>query len=241
MSNKKVFTPKQEELLSLFKHGKLKRINILQGSVRSGKTWISLVLWAFWLATQPVENQYLMCAKSLQTLKRNCLSLLQSLIGKKHFKYSLSKKEGVLFGRTILLEGANDARSEDKIRGLTLGGAYCDELTLFPEDFFAMLLSRLSVDGAKLFGTTNPDAPSHWLKKKYIDRADVLDLLEMFFSIDDNTFLSKEFIENQKKEHTGVFYQRFILGLWVVAEGAIYRIFAENKEDIKSSNRNYPF
>jgi hypothetical protein len=75
MLNKPRYTKKQAQLLSLFKRGKLKRINILEGSVRSGKTWISLVLWAFWIGTQPVGHQYLMCAKSLQTLKRNCLDL----------------------------------------------------------------------------------------------------------------------------------------------------------------------
>lgn len=67
-------------------------------------------------------------------------------------------KEGVLFGRRVIFEGANDARSESKIRGMTLQGAYCDELTQFPEDFFAMLLSRLRVPGAKLIATTNPDS-----------------------------------------------------------------------------------
>jgi len=231
MSDKIAFTLKQKQLMSLFKHGNLKRINILEGSVRSGKTWISLVLWAFWVATQPKEHLYMMCAKSLQTLKRNCLEILQSMVGKKNFTYSLSKKEGVLFGRKILLEGVNDARAENKIRGTTLAGAYCDELTLFSEDFFSMLLSRLSVKGAKLIGTTNPDNPTHWLKKEYIDNKHKLDMLTMQFLIDDNTFLDPEYVKNLKKEFTGVFYDRFIFGLWVAAEGAIYRYFSENKSE----------
>ncbi|MGN1340325.1 MAG: hypothetical protein ACI4WS_08530 [Oscillospiraceae bacterium] len=117
------FTAKQNELMRLFKQDRLKRLNILQGSVRSGKTWISLILWAFWVASRPKDHLYMMCAKSLQTLKRNCLFPLQELIGEKHFTFSLSTKEGVLFGRKIMLEGANDARSEGKIRGITLGGA----------------------------------------------------------------------------------------------------------------------
>ncbi|MCL2697941.1 MAG: hypothetical protein FWE74_07655, partial [Oscillospiraceae bacterium] len=117
MLNKAAFTMKQAQLLSLLKRGKLKRINILEGSVRSGKTWISLFLWAVWVASQPKKYQYMMCAKSLMTLKRNCLDILQELVGKKYFTYSLSKKEGVLFGRKILLEGVNDARAENKIRG----------------------------------------------------------------------------------------------------------------------------
>ncbi len=223
------FTAKQNELMRLFKQDRLKRLNILQGSVRSGKTWISLILWALWVASRPKDYLYMMCAKSLQTLKRNCLFPLQELIGEKHFTFSLSTKEGVLFGRKIMLEGANDARSEGKIRGITLGGAYCDELTLFPKDFFTMLLSRLSAPGAKLFATTNPDVPTHWLKKEYLDNKKLVDdLLSIFFSIDDNTTLPEEYVDSLKKEYTGVFYDRFILGKWVVAAGAIYRIFSDD-------------
>ena len=222
------FTAKQNELMRLFKQDKLKRLNILQGSVRSGKTWISLILWAFWVASRPKDYLYMMCAKSLQTLKRNCLFPLQELIGEKHFTFSLSTKEGVLFGRKIMLEGANDARSEGKICGITLGGAYCDELTLFPKDFFTMLLSRLSAPGAKLFATTNPDVPTHWLKKDYLDNKKLVDdLLSIFFSIDDNTTLPADYIASLKMEYTGVFYDRFILGKWVVAQGAIYKIFSD--------------
>lgn len=223
------FTAKQNELMRLFKQDKLKRLNILQGSVRSGKTWISLILWALWVASRPKDYLYMMCAKSLQTLKRNCLFPLQELIGEKHFTFSLSTKEGVLFGRKIMLEGANDARSEGKIRGITLGGAYCDELTLFPKDFFTMLLSRLSAPGAKLFATTNPDVPTHWLKKEYLDNKNLVDdLLSIFFSIDDNTTLPEDYVASLKKEYTGVFYDRFILGKWVVAAGAIYKVFSDN-------------
>ena len=211
----------------LWQTNRLKRLNILEGSVSSGKTWISLVLWAFWVKTMPLDGLYMMCAKSLTTLKRNCLLPLQELVGESNFSFSISTKEGKLFGRKILLEGANDMRSEGKIRGLTLQGAYCDEITQFPEDFFAMLLSRLRKHGAKLFGTTNPDAPSHWLKKKYIDRANELDLLDMRFLLEDNTTLPEDYVENIKKEYTGVFYERFIRGLWTLAEGIIYPMYED--------------
>ena len=203
MSNDLIFTVKQQELMSLLKHNKLHRLNLLEGSVRSGKTWISLILWAFWIADRPTDYAYLMSAKTLQTLKRNCLMLLQELVGEDNFKYSLSTKEGRLFGRKILLEGANDAKSENKIRGMTLGGAYCDELTLFPKDFFSMLLSRLSV------------------KVK-------VDILVMRFLIDDNTTLPEEYVREIKKEYTGVYFERFIRGNWVAAEGVIYPLFADN-------------
>lgn len=225
-----IYTKKQRALMELWRTNRLRRLNILEGSVSSGKTWVSLVLWAFWVKTMPEGGLYLMCAKSLTTLKRNCLLLLQELVGDSNFSFSTSAKEGMLFGRRVLLEGANDIRSESKIRGLTLQGAYCDELTQFPEDFFAMLLSRLRLPGAKLFATTNPDTPRHWLKTGYLDRADELDLLDVQFLLDDNTVLPEEYVYNIKREYTGVFYERYILGRWVLAEGIIYRDFADNRE-----------
>lgn len=221
------FTEKQRELMRMWKNDELRRINLLEGSVSSGKTWVSLILWAFWVASMPQDGLYLMCAKSLTTLKRNCLLLLEELVGTNNFSFSPSAKEGKLFGRHVILEGANDIRSESKIRGVTLQGAYCDELTQFPEDFFAMLLSRLRLPGAKLIATTNPDRPSHWLKENYIDRANKLDLLDVKFTIDDNTMLPADYVDSIKREYTGVFYERFILGLWTLAQGLIYPMYQE--------------
>lgn len=211
--------------MELWRTKKLQRINLLEGSVSSGKTWISLVCWGFWLATMPQNQLYLMCGKSLTTLKRNCLIPLEAMLGQSNFSFSTSAKEAYLFGRRILLEGANDARSEGKIRGLTLQGAYCDELTLFPKDFFVMLLSRLRVPGAKLIATTNPDSPQHWLKREYIDRMAELDMLTMRFLLEDNTTLDPQYVAAVRAEYTGVFYRRFILGEWCVAEGLIYPMF----------------
>jgi len=215
--------------MKLWQTNKLKRINLLEGSVSSGKTWISLVLWAFWVRTMPdtQDSLYLMSARSLTTLKRNCLLPLQSLVGEDNFTFSINTKEGKLFGRTILLEGANDSQAEAKIRGLTLQGAYVDEATKVPRDFWAMLLSRLRKAKAKLFATTNPDAPSHWLKKEYIDRKGKLNMLVMKFLMDDNTTLPSEYVQSIKNEYTGIFYDRFILGLWVLAEGLIYSRYRE--------------
>ena len=220
----KNLTEKQNLLMQRAKGG-LRRINVLHGSVRSGKTWISLVLWCVWIRNMPKDKNYLMTAKTLTTLKRNCLDLLEVLAGRNNFKYSISKKEGVLYGRKIYLEGVNDMGAESKIRGMTLQGAYCDEITLFNEEFFSMLLSRLSEPGAKLFGTTNPDNPNHWFKVKYIDRKDELDFFLMEFLIDDNTFLDPRYVAELKKEYTGVFYRRFILGEWCSAEGLVYPMF----------------
>lgn len=228
-----IFSKKQLKLLKLFKNGGLKRINILEGSVRSGKTYISLIIWALFVACGEKNASYLMCAKTLTGLRRNVLDTLENLVGSANFSYSVSKKEGTLFGRKVYLEGASDSRAEGKIRGLTLSGAYCDEITLFSEDFFAMLLSRLSRENSKLIGTTNPDSPRHWFKIKYLNRKNELNMLVMKFLIDDNPFLPKEYVKNLKKEYTGIYYDRFIKGEWKSAEGIIYRDFAENPDKFK--------
>jgi len=226
----RVFSPKQEALVALLKAGGFKRLNVLEGSVRSGKTWISLVAWALWVESMPENGKYLMAGKTLGTLGRNCLSVLEDLVGGAHFTFCMSRKEGRLFGRVIYLESANDARAEGRIRGLTLAGAYCDELSLFPQDFFAMLLSRLSEPGAKLIATTNPDAPTHWLNARYLSRAQELDLLRVRFRLEDNCFLSPGYVAGIKREYAGVFYDRYILGLWRAAEGIIYRPFADDPQ-----------
>lgn len=211
-----------------------KRINLLTGSVRSGKTYVSLLKWAMFVAQMPEDCEFLMVGKTITSLKRNCLGLLQTLVGD-NFSYSASQKKGKLFGRTVWLEGANDDRAEGKIRGMTLAGAYVDELTQVPEDFYKMLLSRLSVKNAKLYATTNPDAPSHWVKQLVVDNDDIQKCV-WSFTLDDNVILknqNEEYFINLKKEYQsmgGVFYDRFILGLWVLAEGLIYRQFANNKE-----------
>lgn len=152
-----------------------------------------------------------------------------------NFSYSLSQKSATLFGRKVWLEGASDDRAESKIRGMTLAGAYVDELTQIPEDFYRMLLSRLSIKNAKLYATTNPDSPTHWVKVDIIDN-DNIDKKIWHFNFDDNEILkaeNKEYFENLKAEYQSmgeVYYQRFILGLWVLAEGIIYKQFANNTE-----------
>ncbi|MDE7194113.1 MAG: PBSX family phage terminase large subunit [Oscillospiraceae bacterium] len=218
------FSPKQKEALKLFKNGGLKRINIFEGSVRSGKTFISMVIWGLWVARSPKESSYLMAGKTMNTLKRNVLEPMTEIFGSR-FTYNTTKKEARLFGRRIYLEGAANAGAEGKIRGMTLRGAYCDELTLFDEGFFVMLLSRLSERGAKLIATTNPDNPAHWVKRDYLDNPK-LDLLSMSFTLDDNIFLPREYVAALKSEFCGVFYDRFILGKWVAAEGRVYEHFS---------------
>ena len=237
--SKQMLSEKQKKFLK----DDLCRINLLYGSVRSGKTWISLLKWAIWVGQQASDKQFLMVGKTITTLKRNCLVLLEELIGD-NITYSISQKKAVIFGRTVWLEGANDERSESKIRGMTLMGVYVDELTQIPQDFYLMALSRLSEKGAVFLATTNPDHPKHYVKTEIIDN-DLLDKQVIKFLIDDNIFLDETYKENLKKEYSGVFYQRFILGEFVRAEGIIFPEFANNpdrwiikREDVPKSFRS---
>lgn len=200
----------------------LARINLLEGSVRSGKTWISLVMWALFVASMPKDAEFLMVGKTLTTLKRNCLLLLQEL--EPTFTFSINAKEAHLYGRKIWLEGADNERAENKIRGMTLAGAYMDELTLIPEGFYYMTLSRLSVHGARLFATTNPDSPMNYVYTDIIENSEI-DRKVTKFLITENPFLDKEYVSSLEREYTGVFYQRFFLGEWVIAEGLVYPMF----------------
>ena len=219
------FSPKQKQALKLLKNGGLTRLNIFEGSVRSGKTYISMIIWGLWVARSPKESSYLMAGKTMGTLKRNVLEPMTEIFGSR-FTHNTTKKEARLFGRRVYLEGAANASAEGKIRGMTLHGAYCDELTLFDESFFVMLLSRLSERGAKLIATTNPDNPSHWVKRDYLDNPKI-DLMSMSFTLDDNIFLPEDYVRALKSEFCGVFYDRFILGKWVAAEGRVYEGFSK--------------
>lgn len=218
------FTEKQKTEIKALKKKQFKRLNIYDGSVRSGKTWVSCVIWCLWVASLEGENNFLMCAKTITALKRNVLEVCLEIFGEDNISYTISTKTAKIFGKTVYLEGANDVSAENKIRGMTLAGAYCDELTLLPENFFKMLLTRLSVTGAKLFATTNPDTPNHWLYKEFLLN-EKLDLRRSTFLLDDNTTLDSKYVAELKNEFSGVFYDRFVLGLWVVAEGIIYETF----------------
>ena len=208
------------------------RINVWEGAVRSSKTICSLVAWIDYVAKAP-PGDLLIFGKTERTVKRNILSPLKDMLGSQ-FDFKIGTGEASMLGRKVLIVGANDERAESKIRGGTLAGAYGDELTLMPESFIRMLLSRLSVPGAKLFGTTNPDSPYHFIKSELIDNPNI-DITVFHFELDDNPNLSKEFKDALKKEYTGLWFKRFILGLWVMAEGAIYDMFDEDKHVVGTS------
>lgn len=216
-----------------------KRVNLLEGSVRSGKTWISLIMWALFVASMPKDAEFLMVGKTLTTLKRNCLNLLQEM--EPSFTFSTNGKAASLYGHRIWLEGADNETSENKIRGMTLAGAYFDELTLIPRGFYYMALSRLSYPGAKLFATTNPDSPTNYVYTDIIQNEAISKTVTKFL-IRDNIFLEQEYIEELEHEYEAVpnAYQRYILGEWVLAEGLVYSFKDEYVVDDSGIDTNVP-
>lgn len=165
--------------------------------------------------------------KSEMAIKRNIIEPMSQVLGNYMYFYS-GKREIDICGRKMYVIGANDERAETKIRGATFSGALVDEATILPQSVFKMLLSRLSVAGARLYATTNPDSPYHWLKTDFIDRKDELGINVWNFNMEDNPSLTDEFKQQIKREYVGLWYQRFIEGKWVQAEGAIYDFFDEH-------------
>lgn len=199
------------------------RWNILSGAVRSGKTYGSFFLLPFRIAEQG-EGNFLLIGKTERTLKRNIIDPLRELYTPQCVSQVYGDGLVDIFGRRCYVVGANDERAVTKIQGIGLVYAYGDEVTTWPESFFEMLKSRLDKPGAKFDGTCNPGSPHHWLKQ-FIDNTDGRWLKHFHFQLDDNPFLDPDFVEALKTEYTGVWYQRYILGQWVMAEGVVYDMF----------------
>jgi PBSX family phage terminase large subunit len=200
-------------------------INILEGAVRSGKTW-SLIPKILYGCAYPVGGRKVLTGVSKQSVYNNVLTDLFDWVGPKNYSYNKNTGQLKLYDSEWLVIGAKDEGSERYIRGITIGIAICDELSLMPQSFFQMLLTRMSPVGARLYGTTNPDSPYHWLMTDYLNNQDLRAkriLRSEHFTMDDNPNLSAEFIAAQKRLYRGFFYKWFIEGLWVMAEGVIYK------------------
>lgn len=204
-----------------------RRVNVYCGSIRSGKTVGAMYPWIQHVG-QADRGELFIIGKSLDALERNVLIPLQDLVGSGTFSYRKGAGQAKLGGRRISLLSAYDSSSFKKLRGATCAGWLGDELTLWPENFFTELLGRMSTANARGFGTTNPDNPGHWLKRDWLDRADELGWRHFRFRLEDNIFLPQSYIDALKTEYQGLFYQRFILGLWVVASGAVFEMFDED-------------
>jgi PBSX family phage terminase large subunit len=205
--------------------------NIAVGAVRSGKTVSKYMRLIDYIGRGP-KGPIGLIGKTERTLKRNIIDPLTEALGSDRVKIVWGQKgEGHILGRKVYVYGANNEQAAGKIQGVTLAGAFGDEIVLWPESFYNMMMSRLSIKGSKFFGTTNPGPPTHWLKK-IINRRELIrsgDLKVWNFLLSDNRFLDPEVVERLKRNYVGLWYKRFILGQWCAAEGAIYDFFDEKK------------
>lgn len=214
------------------------RQNIFHGSVRSGKTFSSMLRFITEIRKGP-PGDFLISGLTRETIQRNLSSDFERISGiefpSKHSNYFK------IWNRPVHILGASDLQAERKIQGSTLAGAYVDEATLLPHSFYKMLLSRLSVDDAKLFATMNPQGPYHWMKTDYIDKEPTLDLKSFHFVLDDNPSLGDKYKENLANEYSGLWHKRYIQGLWVLAEGVIYDCFNDETSVITHPPRPAQF
>lgn len=222
-------SPKQLDFL----RNSTARVNIAEGSIRSGKTITSLLRWLLFVGGAPRGGELAMVGRTRDSVWRNNVAPLQNpelfgaLAGQVVGNYGAPTVR--ILGRTVHVLGASDAKAEKVIRGMTVAGCHVDEVTTIPEEFFTQLLGRMSVAGAKLFGSTNPDNPAHWLKRKFLDRIGALtDWHAWHFRLEDNPSLTDEYKASIRSEFTGLWFKRFILGEWVAAEGAIFDMWAED-------------
>lgn len=221
---------------------------ICDGSIRAGKTSVMSVGYVLW-AMQSFQGQnFGVCSKTIRTAERNIVRplLAMSFIKKRfHVRY----KQGELFeltdskGRTntFYIFGGKDESSYQLIQGITLAGVLLDEVALMPRSFVDQALARCSVTGRKLWFNCNPEGQLHWFYQEWILDADKHNALHLHFGLDDNPSLDEKIKEYYRSMFVGVFYQRYIEGQWVSAEGIIYGdMFSEDnniltKEEIDST------
>ena len=233
----KPFSKNQLKLLSWWTNASPKKeadYIVASGSIRSGKTLIMSLSYVLWGMQQYNNMNFGMAGKTISSFYRNVWIMLKMIL--KLRGYTIIKapdlhdafiiKKGAT-ENTYYIFGGKDEASQDLVQGLTLAGFLFDEVTLMPKSFVEQATARCSVDGSKWWFNCNPKGPNHWFKLKYIDEIKKLNGYYLHFKLTDNLSLSKEIINRYHNLYTGVFYQRYILGEWVLADGLIYPNFKD--------------
>lgn len=218
---------------------------IADGAIRSGKTLsmsLSFVMWA--METFDQQN-FGMCGKTIGSFRRNVLFWLKLMLRSRGYKVKDHRADNLVIvsknGKTnyFYVFGGKDERSQDLIQGITLAGVFFDEVALMPESFVMQATGRCSVDGSKYWFNCNPAGPFHWFKVEWIDKKKEKNLIYLHFTMDDNLSLTEKVKERYRRMYSGIFYKRYILGLWVLAEGIIYDMFDPDKHAVQTVERDY--
>lgn len=223
--------------------GSNRPFNLWEGSIRSGKTFWSLIWLLEKIMTRP-EGDGMLMGQTSETIERNFLLDFLSLMDSDGIDYNYVQKSHIdvtvdngekIFIRRMWIVGAKDKGAIKRVRGSTLMIVYVDELTLMPKIVFDELVGRLSYKESIMLATTNPDSPHHWVLKDYVESDEKKrDWTRWTFIMDDNNSLSPEYKERMKRQYSGLpaRYQRMILGRWVMADGLVYDCFVEDKHVI---------
>lgn len=222
------FSEKQREILR-FPYRPQYQALICDGAVRSGKTSVMSLSFFLWAMSEFSGNAFAFCGKSVGAVERNLVTPLMGVqYLRQHFDLRYNRAAHVLIGRRgakenrFYLFGGRDESSYMLIQGVTLAGVLLDEVALMPRSFVEQALARCSVPGAKLWFNCNPDGPEHWFRKEWLLKAEEHKALHLHFTMDDNPALDEETRQRYRTMYSGVFYERYILGRWVMSEGLIY-------------------
>ena len=208
---------------------------IADGAIRSGKTVSMSLSFVLWTMCSFNGQNFAMCGKTIGSFRRNVLFWLKLMLRSRGYRVTDHRADNLVVISMGSVEnyfyifGGKDERSQDLIQGITLAGVFFDEVALMPESFVNQATGRCSVDGSKYWFNCNPDGPYHWFKQNWIDKQKEKHLLYLHFTMDDNLSLSEKVKARYRSMYTGVFYRRYILGLWAMAEGIIYDMFSEER------------
>lgn len=214
---------------------------IAEGAIRSGKTVSMIDSFVTWSLSEFEHENFIIAGKSIGALKRNVLEPMFKILNSKGIKYKFNRSDThvIIGSNTYYCFGANNEASQDTLQGLTAAGAYADEVALMPRSFVEQMIGRCSVEGRRYFMNCNPAGPFHWFKTEFIDKAEQKGAYVLHFDMDDNLSLSEKVKDGLKRMFTGVFYSRYILGLWVMAEGIVYDMFDREKHIVADIDRYY--
>lgn len=222
-----IWTPKQAQFIREGNH----RWNFKGGATRSGKTYMDfrIVIPSRIRERAGKEGLTVILGVTKATIERNVLEPMRTLYGDELVAYISSDNTVMLFGEKCYALGAEKLSQVSKLRGSSIKYCYGDEVADWSPDVFGLLKSRLDKDYSCFDGTYNPQGPTHWLKEFLDSDADIF---SQVYTIDDNPFLPPAFVENLKREYQGtVLYDRYILGLWAAAEGALFTTYPDFTSD----------
>lgn len=233
----KPFSKQQQGLIHWWRPGLVSSENdfvIADGSIRSGKTIACIIGFLTWSQEMFEGESFILAGKTMGALKKNVVRPMLQILEAWGWSYTYIRSgtdARIEIGSNVYyLYGANTEAAQDALQGLTAAGAYLDEAALFPRSFIDQAIGRCSVDGWKVWMNCNPEGPHAYIKEEFIDKATEKRVYRLHFVMDDNLTLSVDRKEAYRRAWSpgSVFYKRFILGLWVAADGLIYQQFADN-------------